>query len=485
MPASVHRERLGLREIETAAIAGETMLHGQVGPDGPGRSDSLSMMAKPKPLDHLPGTRGWPIIGDTIPALRDTWRFEQRMDARYGPLHHSRVLGIDWVNLHSAALIGNALLDRERCLSSEQGWAPLLGQLFPRGLMLRDFDDHQRHRKIMQVAFREPARRDYHELIDRETIRSVGGWGATPKLELYPAIKRALIDQAATVFLGLEIGDAQAKFVAAFSSMMDASITPVQRDWPGTSWRRGLRARAWLSELLLAEAPKRRGQAGRDLFTLLCNVEDEQGNRFDASEAVDHAIFVLLAAHDTSATALSTLFDALMRDEALQTRLREECRGLGLGRERLDFDAIEQLEQCDWAHREALRVNPPVPYILRNNIRPITLEGYAIPSGSAFSLSVRAAHNDPELWTEPERFDPERFCPARAEHRKQPHAYMPFGVGAHRCIGAEFARQQGLTFVYHLLMRHRISGPPSRWQQLPIPRPRGNQPVLLEALAPD
>ena len=209
-----------------------------------------------KPLDRLPGRRGWPLIGDTLSAVRDPWRFDREMTERYGPLHRSRVLGVDWVNLTSPSLVGAALLDRERCLSSERGWAPVLGELFPGGLMLRDFEDHQRHRKLMQVAFREPARRVYQELVDRETARSVERWGETPNLRLYPALKHALIEQAATVFLGLDLGDAQAQFVRAFTAMMDASIAPLHRDWPGTSFRRGLQARAWLTGLLAAQAPR-------------------------------------------------------------------------------------------------------------------------------------------------------------------------------------------------------------------------------------
>jgi cytochrome P450 len=431
-----------------------------------------------KPSDQIPGRRGWPVIGDTIPAVRDPWRFDHEMTRRYGPINRSRVLGVDWVNLTSPSLASVALLDRERCLSSERGWAPVLGQLFPGGLMLRDFDDHQRHRKLMQAAFREPARRGYQALVDRETARSVASWGATPQLELYPALKQALIEQAATVFLGLDLGGAQAEFVRAFTAMMDASIAPLKRDWPGTSFRRGLRARAWLTELLAAEAPARRGRSGSDLFTLLCNVEGEAGERFAEREAVDHVVFVLLAAHDTSATALATLFDALVADPELQERLRDECRSLGSTE--LSFDQIDSLVACDRTHREALRLNPPVPYILRSNLRPLRMGGHTIATGSALNVTVRMVHVDPLVWTEPERFDPERFCPARAEHQRHPHGYIPFGGGAHRCIGADFARQQGLTFVYHVLTRYRIHGQPCRWQRLPIPRPRDGQPVVLE-----
>jgi cytochrome P450 len=434
-----------------------------------------------KPLDHIPGSYGWPLIGHTIPAVRDPWRFDREMTERYGALHRSRVLGIDWVNLTSPSLAGVALLDRERCLSSERGWAPVLGDLFPGGLLLRDSDDHQRHRKLMQAAFREPARREYQLLVDRETARSVAGWGAT-NLRLYPALKQALIEQAATVFLGLELSSrsSAADFVRAFTAMMDASIAPLHRDWPGTTWRRGLQARAWLKELLAAEAPTRIGRDGSDLFTRLCNVEGEQGERFAEREAIDHVLFVLLAAHDTSATALATLFDALVTDPELQENLREECRALGSSN--LSFEQIDDLVACDRAHREALRLNPPAPYILRSNVRPITLDGHELPSGAALSVAVRMVHVDPSIWTEPERFDPERFCPARAEHHHHPHGYIPFGSGAHRCIGADFARQQGLTFVFHLLTRYRIHGRPCRWQKLPIPRPRDGQPVVLERL---
>ena len=432
----------------------------------------------------LPRDPRLPFV-QTLRLLRDTRGTDLSLIARFGELWVARIFGRTAVCAASPDLAGEVLLDRKRNFSSRYGWEHFLGEVSPRGLMLRDFDEHQSQRRILQVAFREPARRAYHPLIANQTKRTLDAWAARggERFRFYPAIKQALLEQASSVFLGVPLGERAQLLTRNFVRMVDATVAPLRLNLPLTAWRRGLRAREQTSELLRAEIPARRGGEGKDIFSMLCNAHDDEGVGFDDEEVVEHTLFLLHAAHDTTATALCTLVEQLVIQRDWQARLREECRaGADEG---LTFDHLQELEQIDWAFREALRINPPVAYIPRRSVRTCPLGHHQLRPKVALSVIVRGCHYDESLWSNPHEFDPERFAPERAEDRNHPHAFIPFGGGVHRCIGAEFARQQSKVFVHQLLTRFELRCPPGRepsWQGMPLPRPRDGLPIGLREL---
>lgn len=435
-------------------------------------------------LDHIPGSNGPPLINHTFAYLRDPWGFDDAMTREFGPMGRMRILGRTIIHAGSTELAAEVLADREHCFSNKFGWGHILGELFPGGLMLRDFDDHHQHRKILKVAFTREARQGYQRGINHAFARTLDSWAAQPTIAFYPAIKRALLEQAAHVFLGLSPGQHAEQLLRWFNGLIAASIAVVRRPWPGTTWRRGLRCRAELDAFLRAEIPGRRGSASQDLLTALCNASDaETGASLDDDQIVDHMIFLLFAAHDTTASALTTLLDELTAAPQLLARVGDECRSvepeLDGGLAWAQLDAVPLLER---AFREALRVNPPVPYLLRRTVRETSLGGHRLPARTPVTLTVRAVHDDPAIWTEPARFDPDRFAPERAEDRHHRTAYIPFGAGAHRCIGAELALQQAKSFGHQLLRRfdvERVSPSPTKWQRLPLPRPLDDLPLRL------
>src|SRR4051812_50180385 len=112
-------------------------------PRNPGRS-----------LAHIPGDDGLPILGNSLRLLADPVKFGHEMFERFGPVYRNRALGSASVTLLGPDANELVLFDRDRLFSSEQGWGPLLNLLFPRGLMLMDFDKHRADRKALSVAFK-------------------------------------------------------------------------------------------------------------------------------------------------------------------------------------------------------------------------------------------------------------------------------------------------------------------------------------------
>jgi cytochrome P450 len=195
--------------------------------------------------------------------------------------------------------------------------------------------------------------------------------------------------------------------------------------------------------------------------------------------------FLMMAAHDTLTSSVSSLVYQLAANPLWQEKLRAEMLGLGLGRgEGLPYERLGELEHTEMAFKEAMRINPPVPSIPRQAVRDFTFKGFTIPAGTRVGANTLYTHRMPEIWPEPMRFDPLRFTDDAVRTRHK-YAWVPYGGGAHMCLGLHFATMQAKCFVYHLLTTSRISVEPGyapAWQMWPIPKPRDGLPIRLERL---
>ena len=428
-------------------------------------------------LQDMPGENGLPLIGNTLAMLRDPKGFGDRMIARHGRVYFNNTFGARSVMLIGADANELVLMDRDRLFSSEQGWGPLLNLLFPRGLMLMDFDHHRADRRVLNAAFKPEPMRHYAHRLDQGIARAVADWDRAGPFRFYDAIKQLSLDLAADCFLGMELGDEAARINKAFVDEVQASVAPIRRPWPGTLMRRGVAGRRYLIDLFEREVPKRRDAGGQDFFSHFCRATDEAGQPLSAAAIADHMNFLMMAAHDTITSSATSLVMLLGRNPDWQERLAAEVA-------RLDGDYPGQLDalvETEWAFKEALRMVPPVPSLPRRALRDFSYGGYDIPAGSPIGISVGWTHHSPDYWEAPHRFDPLRFTPeaSRGRHR---FAWVPFGGGAHMCIGLHFATMQVRLLVAHLLRGHRVElaeGAGEQWQYFPIPRPKDGLPLRL------
>ena len=432
-------------------------------------------------LAHIPGSSGWPMLGHTLQILADPKGFTREMARRFGPVYRVRVFG-----MHNVALLGPeanelVMLDQGRNFSSAMGWGPLLDRVFPRGLMLLDFDEHRLHRRALSVAFKAGPMQSYLALLNRGIGARIGEWAAAGgEMRFYPAIKQLTLDLAATAFLGEEIGNASAEIQRAFIDMVAASIGIVRAPLPGTRMARGVRGRAAIVAYFSARVPERRERGGEDLFSHLCRATYEDGSLLSVRDIVDHMSFFMMAAHDTLTSSLSSFVQLIATHPEWQERLRAEVEAVP-DEEGLAYTRLDSLPETEMAFKETMRIHPPVTSIPRRTVRELTFRGFRIPAGTRVTVNALFTHNMPEIWPEPERFDPLRFTEAasRARHR---YAYVPFGGGAHMCLGLHFAYMQAKCFAWHLLRRARVSLPPGytpEWQMWPIPKPRDGLRVVL------
>jgi cytochrome P450 len=405
----------------------------------------------------------------------------QRYD-QYGPVSWTRLFGLRVVQMLGPDANQFVLMNKGDLFSNHGGWDFFIGPFFHRGIMLLDFEEHRWHRRIMQQAFTKSALRGY---LARMGPRITAGLETWPEggIKVLPRVKRLTLDLATDVFMGQELGPRSEQVNRAFVDTVRAGTALLRFPVPGLRWSKGLRGRRVLEQLFRDEIPVKRGQEDNDLFSALCHATTEDGDRFSDDDVVNHMIFLMMAAHDTTTITLSNLFYHLASAPEWQERLREESRALG--KTQLEYEDLEKLPGIGLAMKEALRLCAPVPSLPRRTVRDVEYDGFHIPKGSFITVAPYFTHYMEEYWPDAERFDPERFAEHRREDKVHPYAWVPFGGGAHKCIGLHFADMQVKAILHQVLLKYRWRVPsdyvmPVDTTSLPVPK--DGLPVTLERL---
>ena len=434
-------------------------------------------------IAHIPGEIGPPVIGNTLKLLADPDGFTKRMFDTYGPIFRNHAFGG-----HNVIMLGPeanelVLFDRDKLFSSEMGWGPILNLLFPRGLMLMDFEGHRADRKTLGVAFKPEPMRGYAQDINRVVTDRLSQWQG--EMLFYPAIKQLTLDIAAESFLGIPLGPEADRLNRAFVDSVQASIGVVRRPLPFTKMKRGVAGRQTVIDYLRPQIAERRRNPNRtDMFSQFCRARQEDGSYMSDDGILDHMNFLLMAAHDTITSSVTSFLYYLAKNPEWQDRLRDECLSIAPAGSTIEAGQLDTFTLTDMAFKEALRMMPPVPSIPRRAVRDFSFGGYDFPAGTPVSVNTSFVHRMADIWPEPERFDPMRFTPDAVRGRHK-FAWVPFSGGAHMCLGLHFATMQVKIFTHHLLTTRRVviaDGYAPKWQAWPIPKPVDGLRVEMQPL---
>jgi cytochrome P450 len=435
-------------------------------------------------LREVPGDGGLPLLGSTFDVLSGkVYNSRARYD-KYGPVSWMRAFGLRYVTVQGPEAAGVVLQNRDRAFANGPGWSSLIGPFFHGGLMLLDFDEHHRHRRIMQQAFTAERLAGYLEPMNATLADRLATWHPQRDLRIYPALKQLTLDIATRTFMGLELGAEADGLNRAFADCVRAGTAVIRFPVPGLRWARGLAGRKFLEQFLYPRIPAKRRSDDGDLFSALCHARaDEDGARFTDDEIVNHMIFLLMAAHDTTTITMTTMAYHLAKQVDWQERCRAES--IALGTPTLGYDDIDRLGSLDLAMRECMRLVTAVPGLMRKTVKDTEILGFRIPANTFVSINVQGTHHLGEYWPDPERFDPERFAEDRREDKIHRAAWIPFGSGVHKCIGLHFGGMQVKAAMHQLLLGHRwLVSPdyvlPIDWSSLP--RPKDGLPVHLSTL---
>ncbi|MCW2757586.1 MAG: cytochrome [Nocardioidaceae bacterium] len=440
----------------------------------------------------LPAVRredhGLPVLGRVLEYAKDPLALMDHQWRHYGPVAPMRMLGRTAVMLLGPDACETALRNKDKAFANGPAWTRLVGPFFTRGLILLDFEEHHLHRRIMQQAFTRDRLAAYvdgmHPAIEAGLARWPNGTGVT--FAAYPALKQLTLDIAADIFMGGAEDTSRAQMDdvnRAFVACVQAAGGIVRGNVPFTRWGRGYQGRRVLEDFLRHYLPARRATRTPDLFSTLCHIESDDGERFSDDDVVDHMIFLMMAAHDTSTITLTTILQHLGQHPEWQQRCREESLALGPHPSLAELDG---LVSAGLVMNECLRLRAPVPVVVRKTVKDTVVEGVRIPADTDVVVAAQYSHMMPTLWSEPTRFDPERFSEARREDKSHRYAWQPFGGGVHKCIGLYFAGAEVTAVLHHLLREYTWTVDPSYVPPMnnhSLPFPSDGQPVPLTRTA--
>ncbi len=448
------------------------------------------MCAMPaEPLNHhsRQGIKQIPADQGLMSLLHYTYGFYTDIKTTCAELYekHGEIVQTGYGDFKVTNLFGPeanqwVLQNREGIFSSYHGWSWVIDRVFPGAIMSMDGDQHRFQRRIMQQAFKKPALQSYMALMQPAIARGLVTWHQQAGFLFYDHIKKLTLDLAAAVFMGMELGEKSERMNRAFIDTVEASIAPVRWAVPGTSMAKGVKGREYLVALFNSMLPEKKSRETPDFFSQFCHAETEEGNRFTDKEIVDHMIFLMMAAHDTTTSTLTTMIYALAKHPEWQSRARAEV--LALNKKSLAFEDLEKLENLDWIMRESLRMYPPLPSMPRMVMEDTSYKGYVLPKHTLVSISPIHTHTMKTLWSHPDHFDPLRFSPEREEHKSHQFAWIPFGGGAHMCIGQHFAFLQVKCILNQLLKLYWWDVSPGYempYQLVPIAKPKDGLPINL------
>lgn len=429
---------------------------------------------------------GLPVVGETLPILRDPHAYLQDAYNEDGPVAWRRALGQVVVALSGPDAWGVVHENSDKAFSHRLGWDRVMGRFFNGSVMLMDFEEHLFQRRIMQAAFGRPSLVQYLDSMNGTIDHVLAGWPDQGELKANPAFKSLALDIATEAFLGEEPGDAADRMNAAFYDVLLALGAVVRfplpgsrLHLPGTQWSRGIAGRQILKHEIETLIPKKRAGHGEDLLSVLCRATSEDGESFSDREIVNHMIFLMFAAHDTSMTTMTTMTYHLAKHPEWQERCRAESLALG---PHASYDEIQSLSTLDLVMKEALRITPPVRQMFRATVKDTEVLGHFIPAGTTVLVAPHLNHHLPEYWTDPETFDPERFSEERREDKGHRYLYVPFGSHAHKCIGMYFAGMEIKATMHQVLHNFAWSVPDDyelQWAATVLPTTTDGLPITL------
>jgi cytochrome P450 len=348
-------------------------------------------------------------------------------------------------------------------------------------LLTLDEDRHLSQRKLLLPPFHGERVRRYIEVMAEATEREVATWPVGKVIELRPRMQAITLEVILRAVFGVRDDARMDLFRERIPPLGETTsvlnwLPFMERDLGGiTPAARFRRALAAVDELIYAEIADRRAadDADRrsslrtghgpvlahdrdDVLSLLLSARHEDGSPMTDTELRDELMTLLTAGHETTATGLAWAFERLMRTPRVLERLTSS----------LDDD-----EYLDAVVKETLRVRPVVVDVARKLTSEVEIAGWRLPAGTLVLPAIAVMHRRPDLYDSPEEFRPERFIDggrsgARGHRplagRAESYAWIPFGGGVRRCIGASFAQVEMRTVLREVLRRVRLRAPSAR-----------------------
>ena len=426
---------------------------------------------------EIPVVKGLPVLGSAREAATDFAAFLTSRYLELGPVFQIRLLRRKLLVL--AGPEANRWVNRQgryhlRSYESFRGFAEGFDAVW--ALLNMDGRDHVRYRQAFAPALSRARFQDHLGLAADITRRHVAAWPLDQPLRPLHEVQRIVADQMGVILAGAPAADYLEDMIFFLETLLTTAV--VKQLPPFLFARRFRKARARLEELarktLEAHEPGGGGhhQSG-DMIDDLIELHRSDPQLMPETDMTAMTLAPYLLGIETVAnTCAFTLYPILKRPDLMERMTAEADAFFAEGP-----PTVEGLGRLDVTHRvvlESLRRYTVTPVIFRTVANGFEFAGCRIPAGAPVIVATTVTHHLPEFFPDPERFDIDRYLPERAEH-KQTDAYVPFGVGTHRCLGAGFAEVEVLLTLAAVLHGAELALDPPGYElkmtNVPTPRP--------------
>ena len=391
----------------------------------------------------------------------------ERLDALGGDVARASNALRTTVLLRHPELVRALLVEHDDAFTKSEGLR-LAKDLLGEGLLTAEPPLHPRQRRLVLPAFHHQKLRRYAEAMVAATDEMTAAWTDGQRLEADAAMSRLALVIAGRTLFSAEIADEASDVSRAittalhlFDRRVQNPFTPLLRRLPTPATLRFRRAQRDLDATVLGLIAARRssGETKDDLLQMLLDAHDEDGATMTDRQVRDEAMTLLLAGHETTASALSWTWMLLAQHPDARARLSEELDAV-LGTRLPTFDDLRALPLARAVLAEAMRLCPPAWAVGREATRDVSLApGVDIQKGETVLFAPLFLHRDPRFWDDPDAFRPERFLGKTDRHK---FAYVPFSAGRRGCIGEQFAWTEGVLVLATVARRWHLDldGPP-------------------------
>ena len=398
---------------------------------------------------------GLPLLGHLLEMRRSPIALFQRVRDEHGEVGEIR-LARSRVVMLSGEQAQEAFFRAPDEQLDQAAAYPFMTPIFGRGVVF-DATPEQRKQALRNQSLRDKLMRSHAEVIAAETERAISSWGERGEIDLLDFFAELTIYTSSACLIGKSFREQlTAELVPIFHDLEKGTdaFAYVNPDLPLPSFRRRDAARRRLVAILLGIFERREaaGDEAKDLFSALRGLRNPDGSpRYPVDIITGMFISMMFAGHHTTSTTASWMLIELLRHPAITGATVRELDELYADGREVSYQALREMPQLECVIKETLRLHPPLIILMRKAQQDFHYRDWTVRAGCTLAVSPAVSNRMPECFPEPERFDPSRYLAPREED-KQGFAWIPFGGGRHRCVGASFAMIQ-LKAIFSVLLR--------------------------------